>query len=242
MTTREKIQSFVTRTHLLYLLLAISLYLLKGVLYFSIKEIPVEIHHIHMRIDEFIPFIKYFYVFYVSYYVLPEILLWILSFYDKKKFWSLFWGVAAANVVCCICFVIYQVQMIRPEGYPMDLALRDVKSVSDFFDFCVSMQYKADAGALNCFPSLHATMGCLVVLLGLKTTRDEARFPLWLRCVSVFIGLGIIASTVFVKQHYFIDLVAGVILMVIMYYCARKVVTAAGKRKKNELLEKNADI
>ena len=224
---KRSFKEWFIKSHLIYLILAIGLYILKAVLYFSIKEIPVEIHHIHMKIDEFIPFCKYFYVFYVSYYVLPEILLWQLSFHDKKKFWDLFIAVAIANVVACVFFVLYQVQMIRPEGYPMDLALKDVRSVSDFFDFAVSQQYIADEGGLNCFPSLHATMGMLVVLLGLKTSKREAKLPLWIRIVSIVDGIGIIVSTVFVKQHYAIDAVAGCAIVTAIYF----IVMAIRKRK-----------
>ena len=164
----NKFTAWIKKTHLVYLLIAVALYLIKALLYFSIAKIPVPIHQFHMKIDEYIPFIKYFYVFYVAYYVTPEIFLWALSFYNKKKYWKLVIAVCAANIFCCICFVVYQVQMVRAPGYPMDIAFTDIKSVSDFFDFAVSMQYKADATALNCFPSLHATMGCLEVLLGLK--------------------------------------------------------------------------
>ena len=231
---KKSFKEWFIKSHLIFLILAIGLYIMKAILYFSIKEIPVEIHHFHMRIDELIPFCKYFYVFYVSYYVVPEILLWSLSFHDKNKFWNLFIAVAIANVIACICFVIYQVQMIRPEGYPMDIGLKDVKNISDFFDFAVSQQYIADEGGLNCFPSLHATMGFLIVLLGIRTSKDEAKLPLWIRLVGIIDGIGIVLSTMFVKQHYAIDALAGCVLITAVYFSVIAIRKNIAKKKKQK--------
>ena len=228
------------KTHLIYLLIAIGLYIIKAVLYFCIASIPVTVHRFNMRIDDFIPFIKYFYVFYFAYYLTPEIFLWITSFYNKKKYWTLVSAVCAANIICCICFVLYQVQMVRAPGYPMDMAFSDIRSVSDFFDYAVSMQYKADATALNCFPSLHATMGCLEVLLGLKLSKNEPRLPMALRVLAVVFGVGCVLSTMFIKQHYFIDALAGVLLMITLYLAASGMINAQIKRGKLVSLAKDS--
>ncbi len=234
----NKFTAWIKKTHLVYLLIAVALYLIKALLYFSIAKIPVTVHQFHMGIDNYIPFIKYFYVFYVAYYVTPEIFLWALSFYNKKKYWKLVFAVCAANIFCCICFVVYQVQMVRAPGYPMDIAFTDIKSVSDFFDFAVSAQYRADADALNCFPSLHATMGCLEVLLGLKLCRGEKRQPAALRILPVVFGVGCILSTMFIKQHYFIDAAAGVVLMITLYFITSKVIDANMKKGRLGWIEK----
>ncbi len=217
MTEKEKSAGWFRRSHLFYLLVAIGLYLVKMVLYFAIADIPVEVHQFHMAIDDMIPFCKYFYPFYFAYYFVPEILLWLLSFRDKRKYWTLVSSYVAANIICCVCFLIYQVQMIRPAGYPMDLSLGDVRSVSDLFDYFISFQYNADSTALNCFPSLHCTMGCLEVLLGLKLFGWEKRIPVAMSVVSVVMGVGCILSTMFIKQHYAIDALAGVVLMIAVY-------------------------
>lgn len=234
----NRFRAFIDKTHLIYLLVAVGLYAIKAALYFAIATIPVPVHQFHMKIDEYIPFIKYFYVFYVAYYVTPEIFLWVLSFYNKKKYWALVSAVFAGNIICCICFVLYQVQMVRAPGYPMDIAFTDIKSVSDFFDFAVSMQYKADATALNCFPSLHATMGCLEVLLGLKLCKDEPCQPLAMRILPVIFGVGCILSTMFIKQHYFIDALAGVVLMITLYLITSKAINAGIKKGKLGWIEK----
>jgi len=56
-------------------------------------------------------------------------------------------------------------------------------------------------------------MGTCMVIGGFKTKK----FPKWLNIVSIVFGVGCILSTVFVKQHYFIDMVLGVIFMLVFY-------------------------
>ena len=228
-----KVKKIILKHNLQYLFLAIGLYIVKALLYFGVAKIPVTIHHFHMKIDELIPFNKYFYVFYFSYYILPILFLWILSFYNKDKFWYLICGALMANLIACLFFIFYQVQMIRPEYYEnLELSLFEVRSVSEFFDFCIANQYNMDEGALNCFPSLHCVGGTLLALLGLKLSKKENRFPLWMRIFCVFFGCGIIASTVFVKQHYFIDSVCGTLLMIITYFMSMPLVNFVKKKIK----------
>ena len=217
MTETEKGAGWFRKSHLLYLIIAIGMYFIKAALYFAIADIPVEVHQFHMAIDDMIPFCKYFYPLYFAYYIVPEILLWLLSFKDKRKYWTLVVSFMTANIICCGCFLIYQVQMIRPAGYPVEIGLGDVRSISDLFDYFVSFQYKADSTALNCFPSLHCTMGCLEVLLGLKLFGWEKPISKWMSAVSIFFGVGCVLSTMFIKQHYAVDALAGVVLMIAVY-------------------------
>ena len=229
-----KIKNFILKHNLQYLLLAIGLYIAKAILYFGVAKIPVTIHHFHMKIDDLIPFNKYFYGFYFSYYILPILFLWIISFYNKDKFWYLIVGALMANLIACLIFILYQVQMIRPEYYEnLELSLFEVRSISEFFDFCIANQYNMDEGALNCFPSLHCVGGTLLVLLGMKLSKNEKKFPLWMRIFCVFFGCGIIASTVFIKQHYFIDAVCGVLLMVLTYCISIPLVNYVKKKVSN---------
>ena len=230
--------AFIIKAHLNYLFMALLLYGFKAALYFLIAKIPNDrIATFDMAIDSQIPFIKYFYVFYLSYYFLPEIFIWILSFFDKRKVTALVLGGIAANILCCICFLIYQVKMIRPdglnpgwEGYPeyehteVSVFAANIHDFSSFFDFLIAFQYHADDTALNCFPSLHAVFGTVLFLVGIPLTKREVKLekklPLWLAIFAGVFGMGIVVSTFFVKQHYFVDAVAGMAIMIGMYYLA----------------------
>ena len=227
-----RLHAFILKSHLNYLFMGFILYGLKAALYFIIAKIPIRVATFNMEIDNQIPFIKYFYVFYLSYYILPEIFLWILSFYDKRKVITLVTAGIVVNILCCICFLIYQVKMIRPNGgiYPLYETntvasfAENIHDFSSFFDFLIAFQYHADDTALNCFPSLHATFGTLLLLIGIPLTKREwqlqKKLPWHCATICIVFGLGIVMSTFFIKQHYFIDAVAGMALMILFYYIA----------------------
>lgn len=58
----------------------------------------------------------------------------------------------------------------------------------------------------NCLPSLHAANGLLFILFNWKRPG---------RVLHTLIAVAIIASTVFVKQHYVVDLVGGALLFLV---------------------------
>ncbi len=242
----SKFGKFWHKAHLQYLVFAGIMYGFKALLYFIIAYIPCSYTYFGnpttgvyaMAIDNAIPFISYFYFFYVLYYILPEIFLWILSFYDEKKVVTIILATMSATLLSCICYLIKQVKMIRPEA---EMALysdfSSVHNLDTFFRWAVNLQYKADETALNCFPSLHATVGMALALVGLWTGKDEKHFPIGLRIFCALFGAGIIMSTFFVKQHYFIDAVAGALLDLALYYLFKLLIIPAFLKKRAKKAE-----
>ena len=233
----SKFGQFWNKAHLQFLVLAFIMYGFKAVLYFIIAYIPCNPVYFGdpnvaltigyngaafsgvyaMWIDEAIPLIPYFYFFYILYYVVPEFMLWILSFFDRKKMVTIVVSTMATTVIACICFIIQQVKMIRPEGRVYD-ASAGVYNLETLFRFGIDWQYHADETALNCLPSLHATVGMALAMAGIWTGKDEKHFPIGIRIFCAIFGIGIVMSTFFVKQHYFIDAVTGAGLMAALYF------------------------
>lgn len=223
----SKFGQFWMKAHLQYLVMAGLMYGIKAVLYFIIAYIPCNpvtfgnpaTGVYAMAIDNAIPLVPEFYFFYVLYYILPEIFLWILSFYDKKKTTTIIIATVSATILACICYLIQQVKMIRPEAYVAQYRdFSNVHNLREFFLHFIDWQYRADETALNCFPSLHATVGTALALVGLYTGKDEKHCPLWIRIFCGLFGAGIIMSTFFVKQHYFIDSMVGMCLELVLYF------------------------
>ena len=247
----SKFGQFWSKAHLQYLVLAFLMYGFKATLYFIIAYIPCDPAYFGnpnipyygeagsqvyaMWIDNAIPFVSYFYFFYLLYYVVPEFMLWILSFFDKKKMATIVVATMSTTVIACICFVIKQVKMIRPIGIYDESA--GVYNLDTLFRFGVNWQYGADETALNCFPSLHATVGMALAMAGLWTGKDDKHFPIGLRIFCTLFGIGIVLSTVFVKQHYFIDAVAGAGLMAIFYFIFKLFIIPSYLRRKEAKLE-----
>ena len=236
----KKFCAFWIKWHLQYLALAGLLYGLKAALYFIIAYASDATHAVtfNMEIDKHIPVISYFYFFYLGYYILPEIFMWILSFYDKKKLFTIVLAVAAANVLACVCFMIQQVKMIRPEAEMAAYSnFSSVYNLDTFFKWAIDKQYKADETALNCFPSLHASMGMALATIGIWTGKDENHFPLWMRIFCGVFGVGIVMSTFFVKQHYFIDAIAGAGLFFALYWLFKLVIVPFYLKKREQKLQ-----
>ena len=78
----------------------------------------------------------------------------------------------------------------------------------------VKMLYKTDTST-NVFPSLHVfnTLGCLVALYKSKGMKDKA----WIKVIATIIGILIILSTIFLKQHSVWDVIGAFALAAILY-------------------------
>ena len=236
----EKFKKRAEKYNINWFLLAALMYAFNAGTYFIINHLPLKVHYINMAVDGMIPFNKYSLIFYAVYYFIPVPALWLLSFRDKDKVLKLVVSAFFTIVICDLCFIIYQVQMVRQPGYPMDIRLSDVRSVSDFFDFGVSLIYKADDPGTNSFPSIHAVIGTMMTMLGLKLSKGETAFSPVLRVLAVIAGVGLVASTVFMKQHYLIDALVGALLYAAVYAAVAPICGKRfGKRFRAEKVDNN---
>ena len=199
---KEKGLYYYKKFHIKEIIFIGLLFLGQIILYLISSKVNSNGHIINMKIDSLIPFCKYFIFFYFTYYWFVPLILWLLSYANPRKFYRLLIATAVTCIACNICFLIYQVQMVRP-------SIND----NDIFSILVKFIYNSDPTAQNCCPSIHAVMGTLMIIGGYKTEK----FPKWLKITSIVFGIGCIVSTVFVKQHYFIDMVLGVIFMSVFY-------------------------
>jgi hypothetical protein len=56
---------------------------------------------------------------------------------------------------------------------------------NDVFDLLVKFIYKADAKAVNCFPSIHAIIGTTMIIGGYKTNKFSKK----LQITSIICGI-----------------------------------------------------
>ena len=102
-----------------------------------------------------------------------------------------------AEIVSYVVFIAWPVSMtIRPEA----------PEVTSLATWGIAMAYFVDESS-NCLPSLHVSVA---LFAGLCTwTADRT-----VGAMGIAVALAISASTMFVKQHWFLDVVAGVVLAV----------------------------
>lgn len=209
-----KIICVFKKAHIFYLFLAIMLYMVKLLMYNISSSINPNGHIWNMTIDNKIPFIKYFVVFYYTYYFLPIILLWLVSFKDKKKYYICLISIFVCCFISNVIYSIYNVKSVRPGYINPNMTFKDIKSFDMIFDFMVAKIYKIDPTGLNCFPSIHAALGAYMIILSIAKDK-ERRINKIISLIGIICGALCAISTVFIKQHYLVDTIAGVGLAII---------------------------
>lgn len=158
-------------------------------------------HEVAWPIDAKIPFIPEFSVFYALVYVFPVISFAII-WHSYPLIKSAFKAFLALGLICLTCFILYPVEFqLRPELVPP----------YDFFDQLVRFFYWADHPPYNCLPSLHVAGAFLSARM---VWLYRPRLGLGVFGVAVMITL----STLFIRQHYLVDAVAGLALYLMLSF------------------------
>jgi membrane-associated phospholipid phosphatase len=153
-----------------------------------------------IALDQHVPFMPGFVFVYASYYV--WLLLPLLIARARGEFYRTVLGFASMQLLALVVFVLFPTQIVRPtiagDGVTAEL---------------LRLLYGVDRG-FNLLPSLHVAHSVYVAIL------VRAARPAWFPWVAVG-SLLISASTVLVKQHYLLDIPAGVLLALIARTSAR---------------------
>lgn len=178
----------------------VFLYMLIYFPWFFILEHVVQDRYylIECKLDHMIPFCEYFIVPYLFWfvYVAGSFLCFMLK-EDDRMFYR-FAGVMFGGMT--IALIIYTV-------FPNGIHLRpDLDASRNLFTWLTSLIYRADT-CTNVFPSLHVYTSAVIAIFFSKSRLVSEKTGM--RYVfPVFSGL-IILSTVFLKQHSVLDMVAG---------------------------------
>ncbi|KOA21510.1 PAP2 superfamily protein [Clostridium homopropionicum DSM 5847] len=153
------------------------------------------VYSLSTEFDSKIPFIKEFIIPYIIWYPFIFIFMIYICFKDKKAYYRTLISLNLGLIICYVIFYFYQTTVIRPEV-----------AGNDIFSSIVKIIYNND-NPYNCFPSVHV-ITTFIVMKGVQIATDN---KLILKLVNI-IGILIIISTQFVKQHVILDLLSGIIL------------------------------
>ena len=160
---------------------------------------------IHMAADDYIPFCEVFVIPYFLWFAYVSAVVIYFFFKDKEDYYRtcifLFTGMTIFLIICTI--------------WHNGLDLRqDISYNNNLCAKLVKMLYKTDTST-NVFPSLHVfnTLGCLVALYRSKGMKDKT----WIKVIATIIGILIILSTMFLKQHSVWDVIGAFALAAILY-------------------------
>jgi membrane-associated phospholipid phosphatase len=189
-------------------------------LYFWIAEsrIGAEKHSMLVEFDKMIPFIPEWVWIYLTVYMIFLIPLFGLT--ERRLLKLVMTSYIVVMLVCYVFFYLYPVEYPRP-----------LLQVKDYSTWALSLVYKNDK-PWNCFPSSHCAMAMMAALVLLEINWV---FGLWGMITALSIGV----STLFTKQHFIVDVVAGFGLSILVYYVFFKsrFIELLGK-KQRELYER----
>lgn len=160
---------------------------------------------IHSPLDDYIPFVEFFVIPYLLWFLFITAGSFYLFFTDKKGFLKmaafLIIGMTAFLIICTV--------------YPNGLNLRPAEFPREnVFARLVRYVYSADTPT-NVLPSMHV-FNSIGLCIGLTRTESIKNRPGVRLGIQLF-TLSIILSTVFLKQHSVTDVIAGLALSVVLY-------------------------
>lgn len=190
------LESFKRIVKRFFPLIGMLIFPVMGWLYALTNNSQSQVYSLMTDLDRAFPFVKLF--------VLPYS-VWIFYLYACLLYFflkdpTLYVRTLITYVVCAlICYAVY---MVFQTTVP-----RPVLEGTDPVTRLLAFVYNRDQ-PYNCFPSIHCFSSYLV-MKGLYTSR----FRNWLNQTLIY-GMSslIIVSTFYIKQHTFLDAIAGIIL------------------------------
>lgn len=180
-------------------LLAMLTIPLISILYVLLNHHEGTAYSLVTDLDRHLPFVKFFVLPYLFWFFYIILALFYLIKIDRTAYYRTLilydLGLLIANLV----YFFYQTTVPRPEI-----------EADDLFNHMVSLVYQIDQ-PFNCFPSLHVFTTYLI-MKSIHTYSTQRMVKL----VIHVIGILIILSTLFIKQHVILDVIGAVILAEIL--------------------------
>lgn len=180
--------------------------------YFGIQlRTQVVFHDVYTSIDQMIPFVSWFIIPYVYWFLFVAGTIAFLFFTHKKDFYQCVAFLFIGMTICLIAFTVYPTSFDhRPlviEGNPI-------------CQFLVRFIYAADKSQNVC-PSIHVynSIGCAIALMKCEDFKDSSAMKVFAIGSAVLITL----STMFIKQHSIIDAVMAGLLAIVLYVLVYKI-------------------
>lgn len=197
----KTIRDYLAQHKYLFLLLL----MIPILIWFQCLELTIRPQYImHTALDDRIPFVKGFVVFYVLWFLYVPFGVIFTAAYSKKDFLKLFVFLFSGMAVANAAYMIF----------PNAQNLRPAVIGNDPFALLVRLIYSRDTPTNVC-PSMHVIN---TVAIDAALRHSEQFSQKKYRCVLSFIFAVLVClSTVFIKQHSVLDVVGGLIVSACFY-------------------------
>lgn len=152
-------------------------------------------------IDDVIPMIPIFVIPYIIWYVYILCYLIYFCFKDTRVYKHTLLTIVIGEIICFICYIFFQSTVARPsvEGNGMLLML-------------MQFIYGNDE-PYNCLPSIHVLTTYAIMLASVHIRRKHIINAGFIQIMGVLI----ILSTLFTKQHVVVDAIVSILLVSVIY-------------------------
>jgi membrane-associated phospholipid phosphatase len=159
-------------------------------------------------LDAMIPFVPEMVIFYV-YLFYPLVILTMLyfAFIEYRRGYALGWSLVTINAIAVLIYIAFPVSAF---WYRQELLSQPM--VGNIWADQVYSVFANDT-SFNCFPSLHAAVSTICFFAWFRYAKIKPNKATKATSIAALvIALGVILSTLFIKQHYVADEIAGVAL------------------------------
>ena len=185
----------------------VFLYALIYLPWFSYLEqhVTSDYYLIHSPFDDYIPFVEYFIVPYLMWFLFVIIGAGYFFFTDKKGFYKLAaFLITGMTIFLIICTLFPNGLHLRPTTFARD----------NIFTHIVQYVYSVDTPT-NVLPSIHVfnSMGIAIAV----AHSDKLKEKKWIQHLTYILAGLIILSTMFLKQHSVTDVFAALVMAGVIY-------------------------
>jgi membrane-associated phospholipid phosphatase len=159
-------------------------------------------------LDLAIPFVPQMVVFYVFlFYPLSLLTMLYFGFVEYKKGFALGLALVTINAIAVAIYIVFPVSTY---WYRQEILANPI--TGSFWADQVYSVFERDT-SFNCFPSLHAAVSTISAYAWVRYSQIKPnKATKTVAIVTTIIATGVVLSTLFVKQHYIADEIAGVAL------------------------------
>lgn len=175
------------------------------------RTVTTEYNLIHVSLDDKIPFIEYFIVPYMLWFAFIAITFGYFFFFaDKSEFYQLVTMLFSGMTLFLIISTIYPNGLdLRPDTFVRDNMFVDM----------VKKLYSTDTST-NVLPSIHVynSLGAYIAISHCRKLKQHR----WVQISAFILTATIIMSTMFLKQHSVVDVIAAFGMIGVIYVLVYK--------------------
>ena len=169
------------------------------------KTVTTDYSLVYSPLDSYLPFIEFFIVPYLLWFVYMAVTCFYFFFTSKEEFYKFTkMCIIGMTLFLIICTIFPNGLRLRPTIFPRDNIFVDL----------VRFIYKVDTPT-NVLPSLHVynSVACHIAIMhNEKLSQNRV-----ISTGSMILSISIVLSTMFLKQHSVIDVISALIMIYFVY-------------------------